>query len=177
MKTAKTLAPSPQHVPAYLDAGFELIPLRNWNATIYNPKTGQDEPAGKLPLVKGWRDMTPLSLESAQHHMRNGGNLGVRLTADWLIIDFDPRNAGADPDGVWRRFLEAFAVDLKLYPIVETGSGGFHVYSRKPAHVQISKGLPDFPGVDFLSAGRFVVAAGSIHPVTKRPYTFKGAFR
>jgi predicted P-loop ATPase len=40
--------------------------------------------------------------------------------------------------------------------------------------VQVRKKIPAYPGIDFLSAGCYVVGVGSIHPDTGREYTWAG---
>ncbi|MBO8531088.1 bifunctional DNA primase/polymerase, partial [Staphylococcus aureus] len=56
---------------------------------------------------------------------------------------------------------------------VVTGSGGLHVYATKPAGVSVRDSLPAYEGVEFKSVGRQVVAAGSVHPLTKDQYRWK----
>lgn len=170
-------APNPVHVRAYFDAGLPLFPLNNWNARRRNPRTGAQEHAGKTPLLRDWRIGTP-AVEKPEHitdRMARGGNAGVRLPSDWIVIDRDPRNGATDE--VWRRFCADFSIDEKNCPRVESGrgDGGYHLYFRNPQRLRIRKGLADYPGIDFLSEGRYVVAAGSLHPDTGREYQLRGS--
>ncbi len=133
--------PNPQWLKEYLDASYELIPLN-----------------GKLPVGR-WRDSPGLSLRSATARMNGGLNIGVRLRATDLVIDVDPRNF-AEGDNPLERLRKDF--DIPSSPTVRTGDG-FHIYLKKPADLKTSSRFPAFPGIDFLSEGRYVVAAGSVH--------------
>lgn len=128
----------------YIDQGFTLFPL-----------------VGKIP-PKGlhWRQCTFDPFFAPE------GNFGVQLGSTDLVIDVDPRNGG---DESIIRFLE-IAGEYGITFCVSTGSGGIHVYLKKPPDVKIRKNLPDFKGLDFISEGGYVVGAGSIHPDTSKPY-------
>lgn len=143
--------PAVEQLEAYETSGAELIRL-----------------VGKVP-GKGWRTKPPMSLVDAMDHMDAGLNVGVRLRPTDLVIDVDPRNyeSGDHPLG---RLAKAVAVDFGAYPTVVTGSGGLHIYMTLPEPVQVLNELTDFKGVEFKSHGRQVVAAGSIHPDTGKPY-------
>lgn len=60
-------------------------------------------------------------------------------------------------------------LDLSVAPHTITGSGGLHYWVRKPADAQVLDSLENYPGVEFTSIGRQVVAPGSIHSKGK-PY-------
>lgn len=68
------------------------------------------------------------------------------------------------------RLLDDCGMDLADYPRVETGSGGYHIYMAKPAMLSVKDSLPEYPGIEYKSFGRQVVAPGSIHPDTGRHY-------
>jgi len=119
----------------------------------------------KVPLHAGWPTETPLTYDEAHAHMANGGNIGVRLRPDMLVIDVDPRNFrdGVDSfEALMRRANISGA--SSNWPVVKTGGGGWHYYLKKPAELTVVHSLQDFPGVEFKSTGRQVVAAGSVHP-------------
>jgi hypothetical protein len=101
--------------------------------------------------------------------MARYGNVGVRARATDLIIDVDPKNGG----------LGSFAAlqwdcddDFTRYARTETGrgNGGFHLYMRKPEGLRLRWHLKNYPGIDFQTLGRYVVAPGSIHPDTGKAY-------
>ena len=145
----------------YDGLGLQLIPL--------NPHDSKDaggRPKGKVPRDVGWRTADYSSFDAAEH-LRGGGNVGVRLTADVLVVDVDPRNGGRES---LTRLFDDLGIDATAYPTVETGGGGQHLYMSKPADVALRDSLPQYPGVELKSDGRQVVAAGSIHPETGRRY-------
>ncbi|MBN4983977.1 bifunctional DNA primase/polymerase [Stenotrophomonas maltophilia] len=76
-----------------------------------------------------------------------------------------PRRAEADPLAELVRDLR---LDLSQAPHTVTGSGGHHYWFTKPTDVQLLDSLEDYPGVEFKSHGRQVVAAGSVHPCGRR---------
>ena len=79
-----------------------------------------------------------------------------------MIIDVDPRNGG---EAGFRNVGFKIGIDTDKFPRVVTGSGGFHIYMSKPADVSVRYArVGNYNGVEFKSAGRQVVAAGSIHP-------------
>jgi hypothetical protein len=104
--------------------------------------------------------------------MARGGNVGVRLRDDMLVIDVDPRNfpAGAN---TFEALMRHVNVSASNWPIVNTGGGGWHYYLRKPTDVEVVNSLPDFPGVEFKSVGRQVLAAGCVHPDTRKRYSIE----
>jgi len=140
----------PEALNAHIAAGHELIPIE-----------------GKRPVRSGWRRMSALTPSEAMARFSAGGNVGVRLRDTDLVIDVDPRNfvGGADS-------FDDLRIDFGLpdAPFVRTGGGGFHHYYRKPADMRVAGGLAGYPGVEFKSVGFQVVAAGSIHPDTDKPY-------
>jgi len=147
---------------AHQAAGHELIPLHDKDAVGFGGKR-----TGKHPLHKGWPTETPMTAEESVSHMLGGGNVGVRLRDTDLVIDVDPRNFDAGDDPVARLWRDLALPDC---PFVRTGGGGFHFYMRKPSDVAIRHTHDGYPGIEFATAGRYVVAAGSIHPDTGRLY-------
>jgi hypothetical protein len=164
----KRVMPDSRYLAEYREAGLELIPLHKHD---YRDQKGR--PRGKSPRDGAWpvRDYTNFDAEA---HMTEGGNVGVRLTAEWVVLDADPRNY---PDG--RNCLDEVACKLGYADgeafcddnaHVVTGSGGFHIYMRKALETELVDSLKEHPGIEFKSLGRQVVAAGSVHPDTHRIY-------
>lgn len=95
---------------------------------------------------------------------------GIVLHKDDLVIDIDPRNFPAGRK-VWSEYKQAFQIDEKIERsrMVRTGSGGLHLYLKKPVGFSTKKKLPKFPGLDFLTEGNYVIGPGSV--VNGNPYT------
>ncbi len=142
---------------AYEPAGYTLIILNRWD---YVDGLGRER--GKSPLHNDWprREYEP---GRALVATEDGYNVGVRLQASQVVLDFDPRN---DPESLgWAALVTCVGQKfLDSCPRVNTGSGGDHFYATKPADLRIRERIPSMPGVEFKTVGRQVVSAGSIHP-------------
>ncbi|MCK1668634.1 bifunctional DNA primase/polymerase [Bradyrhizobium sp. 153] len=138
-----------------------LIPLHRYDAE--SAKHGTIRKDGKRPIDSNWTKREYNSREVLAWCRETNHNVGVRLPASVVVVDIDPRNGG---DEGWENLCLEFGLgDVdKTWPCVITGSGGRHYYLAKPADVPVVDTLKDFPGVEFKSKGRQVVAAGSIHP-------------
>lgn len=164
--------PDSSELSPYLDAEFTLIPLHKYDAT--STKKGKDGKQivvqrGKSPFHKNWTTRAYTDNDGALAHMeQRGWNVGVRLRADQVVIDVDPRNFDEGDDPL-ARLASDFKLDLDNAPTVITGSGGKHIYFTKPK-IKVIDTLEGYNGIEFKSAGRQVVAAGSIHPDTKELY-------
>lgn len=138
-------------------AGLILIPLN-----------------GKAPVQKGWVDRAYINDDTLQQAKRTGCNLGARLTDEHLVIDVDPRNGG---DESLARLSSAIGIALADWtPATRTGSGGLHLWMKKPADLGVQGKLKDFPGIDLKTKGGQVVAPGSVHPDTKALYVLDDPF-
>ncbi len=145
-------------VEGLIRAGLTLIPLHRWNAI-----DARGRQRGKSPLDPAWQAKDYDSREVLERARRAGLNVGVRLPPNWVVLDVDPRNFPEGRDTLAELVRDA-GLDLSQAPHVRTGSGGHHYYFRKPADVQLLDSLEDYPGLEFKSHGRQVVAPGSIHP-------------
>src|SRR5262245_17298803 len=74
----------------YRELGLELIPLN-----AHDARDQRGRPVGKAPRDAGWRTADYSGFDAAKH-LLSGGNVGVRLTADTLVVDVDPRNGGSE---------------------------------------------------------------------------------
>jgi len=151
----------------------ELEPFRGGEYELIRLHSPRDRDArgnkiGKVPL-KGWRTVEPLSADEAAECLRGGANVGVRLRRSDLVVDVDPRNF-ADGDDPVKRLEQELNFRLDDYPQVVTGSGGFHFYMTLPDGFQAIEHVKAYPGIEFKSHGRQMVAPGSIHPETGEPY-------
>ena len=117
---------------------------------------------GKIPLTKhGVQDFTrDPQVIAAWSRRWPGCNWGVTQPGV-IALDVDPRHGGS-------------VAALKLRPedktlCVQTGAGGWHVYYRVSGPVRGK--VQGVPGIDVKAGGSgYLVAPGSIHPVTSKPY-------
>lgn len=149
-------------VDSLIRAGLTLIPLHRWNA-----RDAKGRQRGKSPIDPSWQTREYDSREVLRRAERDGLNVGVRLPPTWMVLDVDPRNF---PDGrdTLAELVRDARLDLASCPHTVTGSGGHHYWFTKPADVQLLDSLDEYPGVEFKSHGRQVVAPGSIHPNGRR---------
>jgi P4 family phage/plasmid primase-like protien len=157
----------------YTAMGATLIPLHKWDSVRKNSK-GKEVQLGKVPKDTKWqsRDFEQ-SQDSYLKWTSKGGNLGYRIPNGEIVIDIDPRHykKGIDSCDKLAEMLGYFDVEEMIEDnvCVKTGGGGYHIYCRIPADLDIdcevlSNALPDdeLPGVEFKR--KYVVAAGSRHP-------------
>lgn len=144
---------------AYVAAGHELIPLN-----VPDAQDRKGRPIGKAPKFKNWRTAPALSVEEALDWRGLDGNVGVRLRPTDLVVDVDPRNFLPGDDPLARLEKDAGIALREICPTVVTGSGGLHLYLRKPDGFEVRDSLEEYQGVEFKTVGRQVVAPGSVHP-------------
>ena len=146
------------NVGPYIRSGLTLLPLHRHDAT-----DARGRQRGKSPRDGAWQAKDYDSRAVVERAARDGTNVGVRLSPGWLVLDVDPRNfpEGRDP---LAELVRDLSLDLSQAPHTVTGSGGHHYWFTKPTDVQLLDSLEDYPGVEFKSHGRQVVAAGSVHP-------------
>lgn len=118
--------------------------------------------AGKIPLTQhGVADFTADRAVIASWKRKFPAcNWGVTQLGV-VCLDVDPRNGGS-----------VSALDLRpehATLCVQTGSGGWHVYYRHSGSVRGK--VHGIPGIDIKAGGKgYLVAPGSIHPDTGKPY-------
>lgn len=135
----------------YRRVRLDLIPLRRRD---------------KVPADRRWQERSYDQSEVLDRARRDGLNLGVRLPADVVVVDVDPRNFPSGRDSL-AELATAFDLPLALAPHVLTGNlsyPGQHFYFRKPAGAVLLDSVDGFEGVEFKSFGRQVVIPGSVHP-------------
>lgn len=124
---------------------------------------------GKKPaggFIGGFHNATQ-DLEQVQRWWRRwpNANIGSRPPKDLLVIDIDPKNDGFT---TWKNLNNgdpSFPDTL----INQTGSGGWHLWFRRP-HAGALNGTAG-AGIDVLHHDRgHAVMPGSIHPDTGRKY-------
>ena len=139
---------------------FDFLTLHQWNTTKRLPM-GTVKPLGKVPVAAKWTTIKVASRAVRRRCLAELRNMGIRLKATDLVLDIDPRNGG---DEGFETLCFDIGLDEEQWPCVITGSGGRHYYLRLPEGVSVVEMLDGYPGVEFKSVGRQVVAAGSRHP-------------
>lgn len=151
-----------EQLKPYLDGDADLIPLNIWNKQTKDKK-GKVQQRGKTPLYPNWTK-SEKDVKKTLELIKKSFNVGYRIGEDDLIIDIDHRNFGdVDSLGDLCKFLGVKDLADRC-PTVITGSGGFHYYMKKPKDIHIRETIEQFPGIEFKTVGRQVVAAGSKHP-------------
>lgn len=154
----RALKPLFAEMVRYREAKLDLIPLYAWHK-----KDQRGRERGKSPIDSTWQRRAYSAEAVLERAQRSSLNVGFRIPADVVVLDVDPRNFPEGRDSL-AEVTAALGIELSVAPHVVTGSGGHHYYFRKPADVATLDSLEDFPGIEFKSRGRQVVAAGSVHP-------------
>ena len=119
--------------------------------------------ADKKPLTKnGFNDATTDSDKVRCFWQRKpGAAIGVATGASGLVvIDADCKN-GAPGLDEWHDLVKQHGSQLEDTVLVETPSGGMHVYDQANGHKVGSTASKLAPGIDVRAEGGYVIAAGS----------------
>lgn len=143
----------PSRLRPYVEAGLQPIPLH---------------PRDKRPRDRGWPTATYDIAKLERDFVAGRINIGIRLVAEVVVLDVDPRNFGKDGDSL-AMLIQNTGLVLDGVPHTRTGSGGDHFWFAKAPDVPLLDSIEGYPGLELKSLGRQVVAAGSIHPCGK-PY-------
>lgn len=170
-----------------IEAGVPIIQLHpmdnNGNCTCndpncrkVNPNTGEVKTlAGKHPMIKSWQkapvpaseyeiETAIATLDSTIHPSSTG--LGAVLPEDIIIVDVDCKKGKQGYNSLQK--LEHH-IGQKLETVcgykVTSGSGApsAHYWFKKPSDMEVRKTLKEYPDIDFLHKGNYVVIQGSCH--------------
>ena len=136
----------------FVRAGYRLILLSS---------------TAKVPIEKGWQQID--YRKQIRGWLERGGNVGVLLGDEDMVLDVDPRNGGLES---LERLQRDLGIDLSKLPTVISGrgDGGRHVYMKKPVGLRVRKNLEGYPGLDIKTKGGFLVGPASRHPETRGVY-------
>ena len=126
-------------------------------------------PLNKRPLIKDWPNQASRDPETIESMWRDHPNAMVGIvTGDWLlVVDLDPKH-GESLGDMWQTLRDRYG--LPDSAIVQTQSGGWHIYLRMDQtrwHIRNSSGLLG-PGVDIRANGGYVIGPGSQTVAGKR---------
>lgn len=141
--------PNADLLTAHLVSGHELIPLH---------KPGR---LGKQPRDPGW-PTADYSGADPRAWMAAGLNVGVRLSDEDVVMDFDEKNFTADRPQPVEDFCREFGISLSDCLAVRSGSG-WHLYFKKPASLAVKSKLDGWPEIEVWTRGHQMVASGSLH--------------
>lgn len=118
---------------------------------------------GKTATLKNWPDLR-LHEDDIRNWDHAGVNWGIITGQSLVIVDTDSDGAEA--------WVRAHAIESSV--MVRTGRGGMHRYFRPPADETIHSrsALHGVPGLDLKGWRSYIVAAGAIHPLTRRLYEY-----
>lgn len=152
----------------FAEAGFRVMRLHHINHDGSCGCGWQDcKNPGKHPSSKKWAQMPAMTTDAVEAIFDAGSvrhGMGVILDSNIVIVDIDTKNGGL-------KSLEKLEQDLgetlehSSTFIVDSGSGSGsrHYWFSKDEDVKIKKTTKEYPGIDFLSAGCFVVMPNSVH--------------
>lgn len=94
---------------------------------------------------------------------------GIKIEATpFLVVDCDPPHGAGQQHGIewFRSACMSNDFDIETVPIVQTPSGGWHVYFRRPAGMRLGNGRGALPpkaqcGIDIRGAGGYVIGPGA----------------
>ena len=153
-----------------IEAGFNIIRLyaikQDGTCSCFNAECTN---AGKHPKTNDWRKAKPITtdlvpfLVTEQHET----GFGIVLNNKMMVVDVDAANGkkGLESKAKLEKELGDTLENLCTF-IVESGSGAgsTHYYFRKDEDVKIRKKLTkEYPDIDFLSEGAYVVSPLSLH--------------
>jgi hypothetical protein len=123
-------------------------------------------PDGKAPNRKGW-PQTKLNPHLDPDSL--APMYGVVLGKEHLVLDVDPRRY---KDGVDQQveLWEQLGLSKPDTFVVRTGSGGCHIYFKKPRNIRVRSRVPGYPAIDIKTAGGYVIGAASAHDETGKSY-------
>ncbi|MGB2264856.1 MAG: bifunctional DNA primase/polymerase, partial [Glaciecola sp.] len=123
--------------------------------------------SGKHPSAKNWSQMPAHSSEVIENWFSVGAvkhGMGVILDKNTVIVDVDEKNGGLKSLQKLNDDLDENIEEICAFAVKSgSGKGSKHFWFTKPEDLMIKKSIKDYPGLDFLSAGCFVVMPGSVH--------------
>ena len=129
-----------------------------------NPRCVPIRKGLKSPAIKNWpaaetraKDM-PTDDEQFDKY-------GIVIDEDMLVVDVDVHEADKNGWASLDRIERDHGIDLESAAsiVVESPSGGAHLYFANPDLEKFPKSVREFPGLDFLGKGCQVIGPGSHH--------------
>lgn len=130
--------------------GVRVLPLR---------------PNGKEAILKSWQINASSNLDDINSWFKETNCNAAMLTGKAnliVVVDIDPKNGGFESLELLEKEIGPIKAISKY--VVQTGSGGFHIYFPYPEDLIIPTRINLRPGIDIKADGGYIVTAYSIHP-------------
>jgi hypothetical protein len=129
----------------------------------WNPRVVPIQKGRKGPTMPRWTE-TQVRAKDVKFGP-NDDKYGIVLDADTLVIDIDVHDPAKNGYAALERLSKDCGVDLLDVAafVVESPSGGRHLYFSKASDLKLPKSTQQYAGLDFLSEGCQVIGAGSTH--------------
>jgi archaellum biogenesis ATPase FlaH len=128
--------------------GFHLVGMATFPVSL-------NEKGWKIPSVSGWQKLSSSSPPTT------AANWGIAISDDFIVIDVDIKNGKRGQDS-FNRMLDLLPRPLlSMQYRVQTMSGGWHYWFKKPPELKTRKHNPNYPDIDFLSRGEMAIGEGT----------------
>ena len=126
----------------------------------------------KSPAIKDWPN-TQVRAKDLDTTSDKYDKYGIVLDDDMMVVDIDVHDDAKNGYASLSRIKDEHGIDLwsAASIIVESPSGGAHLYFNNPDLEKLPKSTQEFPGLDFLGKGCQVIGPGSSHA------TFAGTYK
>jgi len=126
----------------------------------------------KSPAIKDWPN-TQVRAQDLDTTSDKYDKYGIVLDEDMLVVDIDVHDDAKNGYASLSRIKDEHGIDLwsAASIVVESPSGGAHLYFNNPDLEKLPKSTQEFPGLDFLGKGCQVIGPGSSHA------TFDGTYK
>ena len=126
----------------------------------------------KSPAIKDWPN-TQVRAQDLDTTSDKYDKYGIVLDEDMLVVDIDVHDDAKNGYASLSRIKDEHGIDLwsAASIVVESPSGGAHLYFNNPDLEKLPKSTQEFPGLDFLGRGCQVIGPGSSHA------TFAGTYK
>ena len=126
----------------------------------------------KSPAIKDWPN-TQVRAQDLDTTSDKYDKYGIVLDEDMLVVDIDVHDDAKNGYASLSRIKDEHGIDLwsAASIVVESPSGGAHLYFNNPDLEKLPKSTQEFPGLDFLGKGCQVIGPGSSHA------TFAGTYK
>ncbi len=143
----------------YARAGFRVFPLHD---------AGSEK--GKRPRISNWPNVASSDETQIRQWWEKFPNANIGLLTGsevgFYVLDIDPRGGG---DNSLTTLIEQHG-QLPETVIQHTGGGGYHFLFRCDNPQKNRAGV--LPGIDIKGENGFIVVSPSVHPDTKKRYTW-----